>query len=350
MVEFAFGMPSARGVIRARSEHFKVEEVTGYTPAGDGDHLWLEIEKRGRNTVDVAAELARRAGVPTREVGFAGLKDRNALTRQPFTIHLPGRPEPDWQDWDIEGVRILTVTRHRRKIKRGRLSGNRFDLVITDLEGDKREIEARLMQIDAQGVPNRFGEQRFGGNNIARAHRLFRGELRRKPGRAKRGFYLSAARSLLFNRVLEQRIRLGNWNRAIEGDLLMLDGSRSHFPADPADPEMRRRVAELDLHPTGPLVGAGELPVTGQAAVIEGEAVQAEQELADGLAKFRLAQERRALRMRVRNLQWRFGAGDELELSFDLHSGCYATAMLGELLDYRVGEGVSGEFAFGPGH
>ncbi|MFU8878321.1 MAG: tRNA pseudouridine(13) synthase TruD [Wenzhouxiangellaceae bacterium] len=338
MVEFALGAPLDQGLIRARPEDFRVEEVIGYSPSGDGEHLWLEVEKRGRNTVDVAGELALRAGVPVRAVGFAGLKDRNALTRQPFTIHLAGQPDPPWRDWQIEGVRILEAHRHHRKIQRGRLTGNRFELVIRELSGDHVRIESRLRQIQALGVPNRFGEQRFGGNNIARAHRLFRGELRRQPGKAKRGFYLSAARSLIFNRVLDERIRRGDWNRAIDGDVVMLDGSRSHFLIeDPGDADIQRRIAELDLHPSGPLVGEGPLPTKGEAAAIERRVIEAEHELAEGLAKFRLKQERRALRMRVNRMQWAFDDHQPvMRLSFELRSGCYATTVLAELLDYRI--------------
>lgn len=337
--QHAHGGPAGHGAIRVRPEDFRVVEDTGYTPSGQGEHLWLEVEKRGMNTVDVARRLAQLAGVPVRAVGFAGLKDRNAVTRQPFTIQLPGREDPDCSAWSHDGsdgaMHIVSVSRHNRKIQRGRLAGNRFELVVRELEGDRGELDARLDRIAAFGVPNGFGEQRFGGNNIARAHRLFRGELRRKPSKSKRGFYLSAARSLIFNQVLERRIASGTWNKVIDGEIVMLDGSRSTFAADAADPEIQARCKAQDLHPTGPLVGEGEPAVTDAVAALEREVVAGERELAEGLAKFRLNTERRPLRMRVIDLEWEFQGEKTLVLRFSLRAGCYATAVLRELLEYR---------------
>jgi len=335
MDRFAHGGPAARGVIRARPEDFRVVENIGYAPSGDGEHLWLEIEKRRMNTVDVAARLARLAEVPVRSVGFGGLKDRNAVTRQPFSIQLPGREDPDWSGWSNEGMSILQATRHHRKIQRGRLAGNRFELVVRELEGDRAELEERLRRVAELGVPNGFGEQRFGGNNIARAHRLFRGELRRKPSKSKRGFYLSAARSLIFNQVLARRILAGTWNHVLDGEIVMLDGSHSTFAADAADPDIQARCKVQDLHPTGPLVGEGDSGVTGEVAVLEGDVIEEQRELADGLAKFRLKSDRRPLRMRVIDLGWEFEGDTALVLHFSLRSGCYATAVLRELLEYR---------------
>jgi len=335
MDKFAHGGPAARGVIRARPEDFRVVENIGYAPSGDGEHLWLEIEKRRMNTVDVAARLARLAEVPVRSVGFGGLKDRNAVTRQPFSIQLPGREDPDWSGWSDEGMSILQATRHHRKIQRGRLAGNRFELVVRELEGDRAELEERLRRVAELGVPNGFGEQRFGGNNIARAHRLFRGELRRKPSKSKRGFYLSAARSLIFNQVLARRILAGTWNHVLDGEIVMLDGSHSTFAADAADPDIQARCKVQDLHPTGPLVGEGDSGVTGEVAVLEGDVIEEQRELADGLAKFRLKSDRRPLRMRVIDLGWEFEGDAALVLHFSLRSGCYATAVLRELLEYR---------------
>lgn len=331
----AHGGPVGSGAIRMRPEDFRVVEDVGYIPSGEGEHLWLEIEKRGMNTVDVAARLARLAEVPVRSVGFGGLKDRNAVTRQPFSIQMPGREDPDWSGWSDEGMRIVSVSRHNRKIQRGRLAGNRFELVVRELEGDRAALEERLRRVAELGVPNGFGEQRFGGNNIARAHRLFRGELRRKPSKSKRGFYLSAARSLIFNQVLEHRILAGTWNRVLDGEIVMLDGSRSTFAADAADPDIQARCKAQDLHPTGPLVGEGESGVAGEVATLEGEVIAGQRELADGLAKFRLKSDRRPLRMRVVDLEWEFEGDSALALRFSLRSGCYATAVLRELFEYR---------------
>lgn len=332
--EFAWGGPVATGLIRQRPEDFRVIEQTGYAPDGDGEHLWVEVEKRELNTLDVARRLAELAGVSLREVGFAGLKDRNAVTVQPFTVQLPGKADPDTAGWSDPTLRILSTTRHSRKIQRGRLAGNRFELTVRELDGDGSKISERLETIARHGVPNGFGEQRFGGNNIARAYRLFRGELRRKPSKSKRGFYLSAARSLIFNQVLARRIEGGTWNRLLDGDEVMLDGTRSTFPADADDPDQQQRVERLDLHPTGPMAGRGSGRVGDTAAKIEAEVLAEHEELVQGLARFQIDADRRALRMRVLDLTWQQPDERTLVLAFGLRSGCYATTVLREVLDY----------------
>ena len=334
MAEFALGPPCGRGRIRAADEDFRVVEQLGYTPSGEGEHLWLEVEKRDWNTLDVARFLAEKAGVPLRHVGFAGLKDRHAVTRQPFTIHLAGRADPAWPEWQAPGIRIVSGLRHRRKIQRGRLAGNRFELVVRDFDGDRDRVGERLVQIERGGVPNRFGEQRFGGNNIARAHRMFRGELQRAPSRAKRGFYLSAARSLIFNHILDERIRRADWNHIIDGDVLNLDGSRSRFAAGD-DPALAARVEALDLHPTGPLFGVGDLETTGEAAALEQDWINRQRELADGLLRFGTAMDRRPLRMRVGPVESSWRRDGSLELAFTLPAGSFATTVLAEILEYE---------------
>jgi tRNA pseudouridine13 synthase len=334
MSELAWGGPPVSGVIRSCPEDFAVEEMLGHEPDGQGEHLWLWVEKRECNTVDVAARLAAACEVHPRQVSFGGLKDRNAVTRQYFSIHLPGRDNPDVRAWKLEGIEILEAVRSSRKIKRGRLKANRFRLRVRELAGDLDALVERLENVRAHGVPNGFGEQRFGGNNIARAHALFRGDLKRKPSKSKRGFYLSAARSLIFNRVLIERIRQGHWNRLIEGDLAILDGTRSFFPADPNDPDQIRRCEELDIHPSGPLAGRSESPATGEAGAIEQSVFAEQAELIEGLARFGMQQERRPLRMRVKDLEWSFPTSDTLELTFELGTGSYATAVLRELVDY----------------
>lgn len=329
----AWGDPPVTGTIRTRPEDFRVEEILGFEPDGDGEHLWLRTEKTGENTEYVARCLSKAAGVHPRAVGYAGMKDRDAVTRQWFSLQLPGSADPDWRQWIIPGVKILEAARSMRKIRRGGLKGNRFELVVRGLEGDLDALESRLETVRDSGAPNAFGEQRFGGNNIARAHRMFRGELKRPPSRVKRGVYLSAARSLIFNRVLTERIGQGTWNRLIPGDRAMLDGTRSHFAADSADAGQIRRCAELDIHPTGPLPGLGEAPVSGEAAALEDAFYEREAELTEGLRRFGVEHHRRALRVRAAELEWSLSK-DRLALSFRLGAGSYATAVLRELVSY----------------
>ncbi|MGY6587802.1 MAG: tRNA pseudouridine(13) synthase TruD [Wenzhouxiangella sp.] len=337
MTAHAHGGPPVTGRIRTRPDDFIVIENLGHQPDGEGEHLWFDIEKREQNTVFVATALARAAGRHPRDVSFAGLKDRNAVTRQLFSLHLAGEADPDWSSWDIEGVRILSATRSRRKIQRGRLTGNRFELVVRELDGDLDALEQRLQAVRLQGVPNGFGEQRFGGNNLARARALFAGELRKSPSKNKRGFYLSAARSLIFNQVLAERIERGDWNCLIDGELAVLDGSHSFFEADASDAEQIDRCNRMDIHPSGPLVGEGELPIAGQAAALEQRFIDAEPDLVTGLKRFKLKSQRRALRMAVQNLEWHFPDPQTMNIGFSLGQGSYATSVLRELIDYQTG-------------
>src|SRR6185503_17769039 len=159
---FAHGaIPPLTARLRLTHEDFLVEEILGYDADGAGEHLLLWVEKRGANTDWVARELAKFAGVPAVAVGYAGLKDRHAVTRQTFSVQLAGRPDPDWSTFPHAEVTVLAATRHSRKLKRGALRGNRFVLVLREVGGDRAQAESVLQRIATHGVPNYFGEQRF---------------------------------------------------------------------------------------------------------------------------------------------------------------------------------------------
>lgn len=325
----AFGPDVLRAAMRTTPEDFLVEEQLGFAASGQGEHLFLQIEKRLANTAWVAQQLARWAGVAEHAIGYAGLKDRHALTRQTFTVHLPGREAPDLESLAIEGVRVLAADRHQRKLPRGALRGNRFVLTLRQVEGERAAIDGRLTQITARGVPNWFGAQRFGraGANVAAARAMFAG---RRVSRQQRSIYLSAARSELFNRILAERVKSEAWDTAVSGDIFMLDGSHSVFGPVPLDAGLERRLAACDIHPTGALWGAGAPRCDAEALKVEMAVAAAAPELVEGLAKAGLRHERRALRLPVRELTWRWGERD-LVLSFELPAGGYATAVLDAL-------------------
>jgi tRNA pseudouridine13 synthase len=329
---FAHGGPLLAGKLRTEPEDFFVDEVLGFEPSGAGEHAFVRIEKTGANTEWVARRLAEKAGVAAVAIGYSGLKDRHAVTRQSFSVHLPGRADPDWSALAIPGVRVLSATRHERKLKRGSHRGNRFRIRVRDVDGSRDVAEQRIDAIRTRGVPNYFGEQRFGreDGNIARARELFAG--RRLP-RAEAGFALSAARSLLFNAVLAERVGEGNWDRALDGEVWMLAGTHSIFGPEPLTDELARRLAAFDIDPTGPLWGAGELRTSGRVREIEQHAIASFGDLADGLAKAGLVQQRRALRLPVGGLKHEYEYDGSLVLEFELSAGSFATVVLRELCD-----------------
>ncbi|MFZ5657789.1 MAG: tRNA pseudouridine(13) synthase TruD [Pseudomonadota bacterium] len=322
---------------RERPEDFVVEEIAGFEPSGQGEHLLLTIEKRGLNTAEVARRLAAWAGVRDVAIGYAGLKDRHAVTRQRFSVQLPGRDAPDAASLEGEGLRVLSSARHLRKLPRGALAGNRFELLLREVQGDREAIAGRLEAISRDGVPNYFGEQRFGraGDNVEQALAMFAG---RRVRREERSLLLSAARSELFNRVLAARVREASWNTGLDGEVWMLDGRRSVFGPEPPTPELQARCAAFDIHPTGPLWGRGELRTRGACRALEDAIVAAGDApaLRAGLEAAGLEQERRALRMRPAALAWQWEA-DGLRLTFELPPGAYATTVLAELGDFESG-------------
>ncbi|OOG49044.1 tRNA pseudouridine(13) synthase TruD [Rhodanobacter sp. C01] len=327
---WACGVPPLQAKLRSTPEDFLVEEILGYDADGSGEHALLWVEKRGANTDWVARELAKFAGVSQVAVGYAGLKDRHAVTRQTFSVQLAGKPDPDWSAFPHADVKVLAATRHSRKLKRGALRGNRFVLVLRETQGDRDAAEQVLRQMAARGVPNYYGEQRFGreGGNVAQARAMFAG---RRVDRDKRSLLLSAARSQIFNNVLAARVDRGTWDKPLDGEIWSLAGSRSWFGPEPFTDVLAERLARADIHPSGPLWGRGEPPTQGEAGALEREIGAASGDLAEGLAAARMDQERRPLRLVPKDLKWRWLGEDALELAFELPAGAYATVVVREL-------------------
>jgi len=325
------GTPGGRGLLRVEVEDFRVEELPLITLDGEGSHLWLEVEKRNANTDWVARQLATLAGVTGRDVGYAGMKDRRAVTTQWFSIALQEASNSDWNNWEVPDAHILQAHRHGRKLKRGALSGNRFRIVVRKLEGHLDDLEDRLQRVAQQGVPNYFGPQRFGhgGRNVAQGIRWL--EHGGRLPRNKKSIYLSSVRSFLFNQVLSRRVGLGNWNRIVDGDIASLDGSHSTFPCSMPDPELARRCAEFDIHPSGPLPGSDGKQVEREAAEIEYSVLEPYETLIDSMAGAGLKAARRALRLAPKSMEWERDNSD-LILKFELPPGGYATSVLRELV------------------
>ena len=332
----AHGAPVLAARMRVAPEDFFVEELPAFEASGAGEHLLLTVEKRGMTTAFAARRIAQWAGVAETAIGHAGLKDRRAITRQRLSVWLPKKVAPDIAALQSADLRVLEHAWHARKLPRGALAGNRFALVLREVAGEREAIEARLAAIARRGVPNHFGEQRFGrgGGNVQQAVAMFAG---RRVKREERSMLLSAARSELFNRVLDARVEAGSWDSGLDGEVWMLDGSRSVFGPEAATPEMQARLDAFDIHPTGPLWGEGELRSTGAARALELDALRGDSaaRLRGGLERAGLKQERRALRLRPQGLAWQWVSDHALELRFALPPGCYATTVLRELGEVR---------------
>ena len=337
---FALAYPALKISARIKQvpDDFVVEEKLPFEPCGEGEHAWLQIRKRNNNTDWVAARLAEYAGVKKHAVSYAGLKDRFAVTTQWFSVHLPGRDDVDWQGFELEGIELLASTRHQRKLKRGALQLNRFVIRLSDIECSGSngidQLGRRCDLIRREGVPNYFGEQRFGRGmrNLADAERMFL-QPRKRMARHKRSLLLSAARSWLFNAILSDRVAAGNWNRRLAGDVLMLDGRSACF-ADDASSELEQRIAEGELHPTAVLWGDGDSMATAACAAIEAAVVDAYPVFKQGLIDARVEQQRRAMRLPVKDLECRLDGGEPV-LAFSLQAGSYATMVLREIVTLK---------------
>ncbi|MBZ2188380.1 tRNA pseudouridine(13) synthase TruD [Alcanivorax sp. JB21] len=362
----AHGGAPATGRLRSSPEDFRVFEEMGVEPDGTGEHLWLKIRKRERNTTDVALDLARLAKLPLRAVGFSGLKDRVAVTEQWFSLHLPGKPDPAFtealQDSPTDqdgvtlsdsvsigdgvpigdGLTLLAARRHSRKLNRGTHRGNRFSLVIRDIGGDLAALEARLAAVAREGVPNYFGEQRFGrhGDNFSRARDWLLGTGDAPRKQALRSMWLSAARSELFNQVLARRVQEDCWQRVLPGDILQPDGRRGLFLADD-EPEAQARAAAGEVHPTAPMPGAGGMASSGACAALETAVLAPHGALIDALAAAGVDAARRATRLPVAAMTWQLSqqaqdSAPYLVLDMTLPAGAFATTVLAEVVDTRA--------------
>jgi tRNA pseudouridine13 synthase len=328
----ALGGPVGRGRLRATPEDFRVDEDLGFAADGGDAHVLLHVEKISTDTLRVQRDLARAAGAQPRDVGFAGLKDRHAVTTQWFTVPR-GRPATEWRGAAGEGWRVLDAAPHSRKLRRGALRGNRFRLVVREVDAAPADVEARFAALAARGVPNAFGPQRFGrdADNLRRVRQWVDGGAT-GPGREQRAFVYSAARSLLFNAVLAQRVVDGTWDRLLPGELVNLDGRRSWFRAAEIDATLVERCASGDVHPTGPLAGRGDDVPDGPAGALEADALRDYADVAAALAAARLDAARRALRVRLADAHCVAEAGT-VTLAFALPAGAFATAVVRELLD-----------------
>lgn len=334
-----FGDAPGTALFKSRPEDFQVEEILGFEPSGEGEHCFLWVEKTDRNSNDVAGHFADRLGIRKRLISHCGLKDKQAVTRQWFSLHLPGEPSPTAADLEGEGLRVLKITRNLRKLRRGSHDGNRFTIRLRQCECTRAAAEQRWEKIITRGVPNYFGPQRFGrdGGNIAQARRLLCGETAIRD-RALRGILISAARSFLFNAVLAERVARGNWDSPLDGEVFGFADNRSLVLPEKLRGDEVQRVAAGHLELTAPLWGKGELQSLNEVRELEEGVAGQHRELATGLELLGLRQERRVTRLlpRAGSLEWADASGGDLLVRFDLPKGTYATTLLRELIELRI--------------
>ena len=368
---FANGKPGLAATFKQEFTDFRVDEQLSFKFTEKGEHAYLWVEKIDRSTVDVAKKLSEVTGVHGSDIGYSGMKDRRAETRQWFSIKLPASREPELVACESDSLRIVETHRNSRKLKIGSHRSNHFRVLLRDCDGSRDEFEQRLAQIEAGGVPNYFGSQRFGRglSNLTQVQAWMSAELAIgldansksvidtaaaaiPKQRFKRSMLFSAARSYLFNQILSRRLELGNWNGYIAGDVLNLAGTDRSFALETGvewDSILQQRLENFDIHITGPLPGEidpkDKYVSYGEAADIEEAVCEQFNTLLAGLRHFGLKTARRPLSFRPSDLTWEWqkseqadGASDLL-LDFSLGKGAYATSLLRELCVTRSPDG-----------
>jgi len=344
----------AQAVFRSSAADFRVDEILGFDPEGRGDHVLLQVQKTRLNTQDIVQRLVEKLSVRPVDIGYAGLKDKHAVTRQWLSVHVPGRSAQVKTELISSpslgaGASILTVAIHHRKLRIGSHARNRFALVLRQCTGDLTAAARRCEHLRIHGFPNYFGPQRFGWNagNVSAAHCWLQSS---KPGRRSRqrmtrtrsSLLLSSARAFLFNEVLAARISAGNWLVPQPGEALVLEGTRSFFmPASESGSEavsdqvlLQQRINALDLHTSGVMWGTGQDRSSHDDW--ERKVLSPYSVLATGLESHGLSRGRRALRAVPRVLEFRQTDTAEVALDFELPAGCYATALLREIFAAEV--------------
>ena len=327
----------ASGTIRSIPDDFKVTEINDIELSGEGEHLWLYVQKIGSNTDWVADQLSNICQVPRRQVGYAGLKDRHAITQQWFSVQLPKVIDKETINTSLpDQVSIIDAKFHSKKIKTGQLEANQFEIIVRDIDHNKDAIELNIHNVIANGVPNYFGPQRFGHDmgNIQKAQDWFSGIYKVKRKNLK-SLLISTARSHIFNCIVAQRIKDDIWNTAINGDILQLNRSHSWFPEhDASSDEISKRLSEFDIHITAAMAGEDSLQSSGECGNLESSIINQFPIYQQGFEKFRLRQDRRAIRICPIGLNFEW-VDDNLKLTFKLLPGAYATGILREIINYK---------------
>ncbi|HCR3982348.1 TPA: tRNA pseudouridine(13) synthase TruD [Kluyvera ascorbata] len=331
---YLHGKPQGTGQLKASPEDFLVVEDLGFEPDGEGEHILVRILKNGCNTRFVADALAKFLKIHAREVSFAGQKDKHAVTEQWLCARVPGNTMPDLSQFQLEGCQVLEYARHKRKLRLGALKGNQFTLVLREVSG-RDDVETRLQAIAERGVPNYFGAQRFGigGSNLLGALRWAESGAPVRD-RNKRSFWLSAARSALFNQIVSERLKKPDFNQVVDGDALQLAGRGSWFVAtDEEQAVLQARVDARELMITAALPGSGDWGTQRTALEFEQTVLAEETVLQSLLQREKVEAARRAMLLYPQQLSWNWWDDVTVELRFWLPAGSFATSVVRELIN-----------------
>lgn len=340
---YLYGQPTGHGLLKAQPEDFKVSELLGYEPSGEGEHIYLWTRKTGLNTAFVAEQLAKFCHLSLRNVSYAGRKDKHAVSEQWFGVHVPGKQSFNWSEMALQGFEVLRAKRHNKKLRTGVLKGNSFAIRIRQIT-ESEDVLQRLAKVKLSGVPNYYGEQRFGvirsadfattklGGNLMLAEKMLQGEVIRN--RNKRSMAISALRSWLFNEFVSKRVNSNTLQSAMSGDVFILNGSNSYFTESKLSDEILARLTSGDIQTSAPLWGAGPLNSQDQAAEFEQLIAKNHSAICKMLEQLGLKQERRFIHLRPNNFTWEFNK-DDLLLQFSLPSGCFATSVIRELTNIK---------------
>lgn len=331
---YLHGKPQSTGLLKASPEDFLVVEDLGFKPDGEGEHILVRILKNGCNTRFVAEALAKFLKIHAREVSFAGQKDKHAVTEQWLCARVPGKEMPDLSQFQLEGCQVLEYARHKRKLRLGALQGNQFTIVLREVKG-RDDVEARLQAIVDGGVPNYFGAQRFGagGSNLHGAQRWAESGAPVRD-RNKRSFWLSAARSALFNQIVSERLKKTDFNQVVDGDALQLSGRGSWFVASGEElAELQPRVDARELMITAALPGSGDWGTQRDALAFEQTVLAEETALQSLLQREKVEAARRAMLLYPQQLCWNWWDDVTVELRFWLPAGSFATSVVRELIN-----------------
>ncbi|HAU23309.1 MAG TPA: hypothetical protein DCX09_01395, partial [Gammaproteobacteria bacterium] len=251
---YATGKPELLARIKQHWDDFRVDEELGFAPTGAGEHLLLRIEKAGQSTTEVARQISSTLGISDSDIGYSGMKDRQARTRQWFSIRLDQAAEAELGRLQSDQLQILEQSRNQRKLQIGAHKANHFQLILREVMGvnasgaespatnAEASLDRKLQTLAQQGVPNYFGSQRFGRDlsNLHQVRELLRAEAsqavatrNRYRHKRKRSMLYSAARAYLFNQLLSARITRGNWASYVDGDVLNLNHTKRCFLVEP---------------------------------------------------------------------------------------------------------------------